>query len=109
MLEKLTILGEDPIVLLALIGRQLRQIYAACLLRARGGGISELMKICNLRSEYPARIIMEATRNVKLKWARDAIILCAQTDTMLKHGSKSEVLEDLIVQLAVSGDLNVKN
>jgi len=106
LLEKLTMLGEEPIALLALIGRQLRQIYTACLLRAGGGGVSELMKICNLRSEYPARIIMDASRNVKLKWVRDAVILCAQTDTKLKLGAKSEVLEELIVQLAVSGDLN---
>ncbi len=105
ILEKLTMLGEEPIALLALIGRQMRQIYAACLLLARGGGIPELMKMCNLRNEYPARIILGAARNVNLNWAREAVVLCTETDTKLKLGAKSEVLEELIVRLAVSGDL----
>lgn len=106
ILEKLTVLGEEPIALLALIGRQLRQIYTACLLRARGEGVAELMKVCNMRSEYPARIIMDASRNVTLSWARRAVILCADADSKLKLGAKSEVLEELIVRLAIDGDKN---
>lgn len=109
ILEKLTMLGEEPIALLALIGRQMRQIYAACLILSRGGSVNELMKVCNLRSEYPARIIMNASRNVKLNWAREAVSLCAKADTRLKLGAKSEVLEELILHLAVSGDFNAKN
>ncbi len=109
ILEKLTLIGEEPIALLALVGRQMRQIYTACLLNNRGGSVTELMKICNFRSEYPARIIMNAARNVKLNWAREAVILCAQADTKLKLGAKSEVLEELIVRLAVGGDWNAKN
>lgn len=107
ILEKLMVLGEEPIALLALIGRQLRQIYTACLLRAKGGGVSELMKRCNMRSEYPARIVMDAARQVSISWARKAVILCAETDAKLKLGAKVEALEELIVHLAINGDENV--
>ena len=104
ILEKLTMLGEEPIVLLALIGKQLRQIYSACLLQRQGGGLSEIMKICNMRSEYPARIVSDAARKVSLDWARNSVLLCAETDVKLKLGAKQEALEELIARLAVCGE-----
>lgn len=100
ILEKLMMLGEEPIALLALIGRQMRQLYAACLLRQRGRGTAELMRMWGMRSEYPARILFDAARGVTPAWARMACTLCAEVDTKLKLGAKEEMLEYLIARLA---------
>lgn len=99
ILEKLMSLGEEPISLLALIGRQMRQIYAACLLKA-SGGISQLMNMWGMKSEYPAKIIFNAARGVSLAWARNSVMLCAETDGKLKLGAKEEALRELIARLA---------
>ncbi|MBR5479835.1 MAG: DNA polymerase III subunit delta [Clostridia bacterium] len=106
ILDKLMSLGEDPIAMLALIGRQMRQIYAACLLRGNGG-ISKLMSMWGMKSEYPAKIIMNASRGVDVNWARNSVILCAEADGKLKLGAKEEVLRELIAKLAsFNGDNN---
>lgn len=100
ILEKLMTLGEEPIALLALIGRQMRQLYAACLLRQRGKGTAELMRMWGMHSEYPAKIIFDAARGITLGWARTAVLLCAEIDAKLKLGAKEEMLEYLIARLA---------
>ena len=106
ILDKLMSLGEDPIAMLALIGRQMRQIYAACLLRGNGG-ISQLMHMWGMKSEYPAKIIMNASRGVDIEWARNGVLLCAEADGKLKLGAKEEVLRELIAKLAsYNGDNN---
>ena len=106
ILEKLMTLGEEPIALLALIGRQMRQIYAACLLKGNGG-ISQLMNMWGMKSEYPAKIIFNASRGVSLSWARNAVILCADTDSKLKLGAGVDALRELIAKLAsFNGDNN---
>ncbi len=109
LLEKLMSLGEEPISLLALIGRQMRQIYAACLLRGNSG-TSQLMQMWGMKSEYPAKIIFNAARGVSLEWARNSVLLCAETDAKLKLGAKEEALRELIARLAsFGGDYNGQN
>ena len=85
----------------------MRQIYAACLLKQNGGGIPTLMDMWGMRSEYPAKIIFNAARGVSLDWARNSVILCAETDSKLKLGAKDEALRELIARLAsFNGDGN---
>jgi len=84
----------------------MRQIYAACLLRGNGG-IAQLMNMWNMKSEYPAKIIFNASRGVSLTWARNSVVLCAEADNKLKLGAKDEILRELIAKLAsFTGDDN---
>lgn len=100
ILEKLDALGENPILLFALIGRQMRQIYSACLVRQAGQNIALLMRMWGMRSEYPAKIIMRAAQGVTLSWARFAVILCAEVDGRLKRGGSADDLKYFIARLA---------
>lgn len=102
ILSKLMVMGEEPIVLHALIGKQMRQIYAALLLRSKGKGVQDLMRMWGMKSDYPARKIFDAARGVTLDWARQSVILCAETDKALKLGAKQEALEYFIAQIAAA-------
>ena len=103
ILERLAAMNEEPIMIHALIGRQLRQLYASVLVHRKGGTVGDLMRICALRSEYPARRMLQAARGVPLPWVRRGVRLCAETDARLKLGEKFDALELLIAQLAQEG------
>lgn len=103
ILERLAVGKEEPIKIHALIGRQMRQLYAAALIRKKGGTPGDLMRVCALRSDYAARRIMESARGVSLSWARRGVQLCAETDARLKLGEGYGALELLLAQLAQEG------
>ncbi|MEG2377772.1 MAG: DNA polymerase III subunit delta [Clostridia bacterium] len=98
--EQLNTLGEAPFALIALIGRQMRQIYSACLLMREGRDARALMGMWGMRSDYPAKIIMRIARGVGLSWARFAVNLCTEIDAELKLGAKSDILQYFIARLA---------
>ncbi|MBQ2143733.1 MAG: DNA polymerase III subunit delta, partial [Oscillospiraceae bacterium] len=54
---------EEPVVILATIGSQLRRIVEANRLRAAGKGKNDLMKLCSV-SSYPAQKAMEFSRRL---------------------------------------------
>lgn len=89
-------------MLVALLGRQMRQLYSAKLASKKGKGTGYLAEMWGMRSEYPARIMMKNAEKVSLPWCRKAVKLCAETDIELKSTSpdKRLALEMLIMRLA---------
>lgn len=87
---------EAPIKLLAMLGRQLRQLYSARLALEAGKGSAYLMEIWGLRSAYPADKLMQAARKFSLPWCRNAVVRCGELDLQMKStGSDGE---DLLIE-----------
>lgn len=93
---------EPPIKLLAVLGRQLRQIYSARLAIEEKQTAGYLMNLWGMRSSYPAEKLMQSARRFSLPWCRQAVILCGQTDLAMKStgASGEELLISLLMELA---------
>ncbi len=83
---------EAPIKLLAVLGRQLRQLYSARLALEAGKGSPYLMELWGLRSAYPADKLMQAARRFSLPWCRRAVVRCGELDLEMKSGGDGEEL-----------------
>ena len=93
---------EAPIKLLAVLGRQLRQLYSARLALDRQKGSAYLMELWGMRSSYPAERLMQSARRFSLPWCRRAVVRCGETDLAMKStgASGEELLIDLLLELA---------
>lgn len=102
ILRDLFAMKFDPIMLLASLGRQFRQLYSARLLLERRGGERQLQELWGLRSSYPAQRLMRAARGLSLEWCRRAVELCCDTDLKLKSapGDRQRMLELMLLELA---------
>lgn len=92
---------EEPVVILATIGSQLRRIVEANRLRAAGKGKNDLMKLCSV-SSYPAQKAMEFSRRLPAEFPEKALELCLEADRRMKTSfdDPKRVLELLVLQLA---------
>lgn len=99
-LRDLLTLQEEPIVILAAMGSQLRRLYAACVLRDRRTAVKDLQDLYRLQS-YAARKSMEAAARLSPKWCARAVTLCEETDYRLKtsYDDGGRLLELLLLTL----------
>lgn len=96
-------MGEPPIKILSVLGRQLRQLYSARLAMEGRKGSGYLVELWGLRSAYPAQKLMDAARRFDLNWCRAAVVECARTDLAMKSQSGAdgeELLIELLLKLA---------
>ena len=94
---------EAPIKLLAVLGKQLRQLYTARLAIEHRKGVPYLMELWGMRSAYPAERLMQSARRFSLPWCRRAVLRCGQTDLAMKStgADGEELLIGLLMELAV--------
>ena len=94
---------ERPINLLAILGKQLRQLYTARLALEQKKGSRYLVELWKMRSAYPAERLMQSARRFSLGWCRRAVIRCAQVDLAMKStgADGEELLTGLLMELAV--------
>lgn len=83
-LGKLLQQQEEPIVILSALGRELRRLYTARLAIDGGKDRSWLMEVWNMRSDYPARLLMDAARRVSTDWCREGVAMAQKLDRRLK-------------------------
>lgn len=102
VLSDLLHMGEPPIKLLSVLGRQLRQLYSARLALEQRKSSGYLVELWGLRSPYPAQKLMDAARRYDLKWCRMAVTEAAKTDLAMKSGGMDgeELLIELLLKLA---------
>jgi DNA polymerase III, delta subunit len=95
-------LKEAPIKLLAIIGKQLRQIYYAKLCLTQGKDRPYLQKLCEIKNDYSARILSENAGRLSLKWCEDSVKLAAETDFLMKRDplDDEELLKIMLIKLA---------
>ena len=96
-------LQEEPIVLLAVLGKELRKLYTARLAIDNGLDKFWLMEQWNMRSDYPAKLLLEAGRRVSTRWAEQAVLRCQALDLRMKsaYGADSAAeLKEFLMELA---------
>ena len=105
VLSDLLHMGEPPIKLLSVLGRQLRQLYSARLAMEERKGTGYLVELWGMRSAYPAQKLLDAARRFDRSWCRWAVVQAAETDLKMKSqvgADGEELLIDLILRLANS-------
>ena len=94
---------EEPFIILAAISRELRRIYTARIALDNGRDKLWLMELWNMRSDYPARLLMEAARKTTGEWCSESLMICQKLDRRMKSekGIDSEgELKLLLMRLA---------
>ena len=110
MAELLADKNNEPIMLLAVLGAQMRKLYAAKLCLINGRSVRELMGLLGMKSEYPAKKLMSAAKGFSLGELRHAVELCAETDYRMKSsgGSQRDLLLETMMRIC-AGEKRAQN
>ena len=95
--------NNAPIAINAMIGQQIRRLYAAKLASAQKDGLKTLMELCAIKYEFIAKKLISAARGFTLPQLTHAVELCAETDYNMKGGSPlepEELLKELVLRIA---------
>lgn len=100
-LQTLLKMQEEPIVILAAVGSNLRRMGTAKTVSQRGGNAGELAKLCGT-ADFVARKAMDAARRFSPEFFKKAMELVLETDMKMKTSfdDSERLLEMLIIQLA---------
>ena len=74
----------EPIMILAALGSQLRRIYTARLAIDSGRDRYWLMELWEMKSDYPAKLLLSAARRTTADWCADAVKMCQVLDRRMK-------------------------
>ena len=84
VLAELLRMQTEPIAILAVLGRELRQLYTARLALDGTKDAVWVKELWRMTSAYPATKLMEAARSVSRPWCRDAVRRCQTLDRRMK-------------------------
>lgn len=106
ILGELLQMRENPIMILSVIGKQMRGVYSARLAMENNLDSEYLKELWSMRSAYPARLMMDSARKLSTHWCREAVIMCARTDFQMKSTGRDgeTLLKELLINLA-AGDI----
>ena len=92
---------EAPIMILSVLGKQLRQLYTARLGLEAHKSSQYLVELWKMHP-YPAGKLMDAAGRFDLPWCRRAVSRAAQTDLAMKStgGDAAELLTGFLMELA---------
>lgn len=100
---------QAPIMILAVLGKQFRQLLSARVVFDEGKHAKDLMALWGMRSSYPAERLMSSGRSFGLEWCRNAVLKCAKTDLAMKSqvgADARELLVTLLLELSVGVSLH---
>lgn len=100
-LRQLFKMQQEPVVILATVGKHFRQISGARTLLDSGKKSSDLMRLYGM-GDYPARKTMDAASRFSARFCRKAAELVLETDNALKtsYDDPERLLEVLVLRLA---------
>ena len=75
---------EEPFMILAVISKELRRLYTARIALDEGRDKFWLMEQWGMRSDYPARLLMDAARRTTREWCANSLTLCQKLDLRMK-------------------------
>lgn len=103
--ELLQMRDEPPIKLLAVIGQQMRNLYAARLTLDKKLGRQYLMKTAKLRYDFLADKLLRAAKQFSLQQLEADVRACAECDYAMKSSGADDraLLCQLFAQLAMEG------
>ena len=94
---------KDMTLLLGAIGKELRKLYTARLAIDYGRDKFWLMECWKMRSDYPARLLLESARQVTTAWAAEAVKRCQALDLRFKSVSGVDApgeVKEFLMELA---------
>ena len=103
MLADLLAAGDShPIMLLALIGGQMRRLYVARVALDEKKGADFVMKACNLKMSFIAEKLLRAARGFTTPQLARAVELCCECDYRMKSSGEDdeELLTELLLRIA---------
>lgn len=103
VLGSLLKLQEEPFMLLALMGKELRKLHTARIALDTGRDKFWLMERWNMRSDYPAKLLLENARRCSRGWCANAVRRCYEVDLRIKSVSGADgaaELKMLLMELA---------
>ena len=88
--------------MLAMLGLQMRKLYAARLAVDRGLGMKYVMETCDAKYDYHARKLMQSARGFTPEALRRAVELCAEADYRMKSSGEDdvEILKETVLRIA---------
>lgn len=100
--ELLSDKSNEPIFILAILGKQMRQLYAAKLAVEQGLDTAKLMEACKIKYEFLAKKLISSARSFELEQLKTALRLCAEADYNMKSSSLDdrELLKELVIRIA---------
>ena len=84
ILSELLRMQTEPIVILAALGKELRRLYTARLALDGGKDRIWLKELWGMSSDYPAKLLLQAARNVDHAWCRQAVKRSQTLDRRMK-------------------------
>lgn len=96
-------LQEEPFMLLALMGKELRKLHTARIALDTGRDKFWLMERWNMRSDYPARLLLDNAGRVSREWCANGVKRCYEADLRIKSVSGvdgADELKLLLMELA---------
>lgn len=103
LLAELLSTGENhPIMLLALIGGQMRKLYAARVALDAKKGKEFVMAACNVKMPFIAEKLLRSAQGFTAAQLAEAVALCAACDCRMKSSGDDdeELLKELLLRLA---------
>ena len=100
--ELLSDRNNEPIAMLAVLGGQMRKLYAARLALEQKLGSKYVMEVCAIKYDYIANKLLTAAKGFPLPQLRQAIRLCAEADFRMKSsgGDARELLKETVLRIA---------
>lgn len=97
--------NNEPIMILAIIGMQMRKLYAARLAIDEGLGKDYVMKTCGMKLDFQATKLMRPAHKFERKRLEYAIELCAETDYRMKSSidDPAALLKECVLKIAAGG------
>ena len=108
--ELLSDKNNEPIMMLAVLGKQMRQLYAARLAVEKNLGSKYVMDVCAMKFDYIANKLIAAARGFTLSQLKRAVELCAETDYRMKSSGADarELLKETVLRIA-AGEEHASN
>ena len=102
--------NNEPIMMLAVLGKQMRQLYAARLALEKNLGTKYVMEVCSMKYDYIAAKLLTAAKGFTLTQLRRAVELCAETDYQMKSSGADpkELLKEAVLRIA-AGESHAQN
>lgn len=105
----LTVLSElladknnEPIMIMAVLGQQMRKLYAAKLAHKNKLGAKYVMDVCQIKYDYIATKLITAARGFTMAQLKRGIEMCAEADYKMKSSSieSKELLKEVVLHIA---------
>jgi len=93
----------EPIMILAALGSQLRRIYTARMAIDSGRDKYWLMELWDMKSDYPAKLLLTAAKRTSADWCADAVKMCQVLDRRMKSEKGIDAVGELKLLLVRLG------